>query len=128
MNLCLLHWQADSLPLAPPGNPSGILLMDAFVIAVSRVILLQAVRCWITACHHARAVQLATNLSPWAQVSAALLAYASASMLLSAAAQCCRASSCGTLALHSRQALSSFHISLPGHQMKSSAHWVSRAC
>ena len=107
LNLCLLHWQADSLPLAPPGNPSGSLLMDAFVIAVSRVILLQAVLCWITACHHARAVQLATNLSPCARVSEALLAYPSASMLLSAAAQCFRASSCSTLALHSRQALSS---------------------
>ena len=107
LNLCLLHWQADSLPLAPLGNLSGSLLMDAFVIAVSRVILLQAVLCWITACHHARAVQLATNLSPCARVSEALLAYPSASMLLSAAAQCFRANSCSTLALHSRQALSS---------------------
>ena len=108
LNLCLLHWQADSLPLNAPGNPSVSLLMDAFVIAVSRVILLQAVLCWITACHHTRAVQLATNLSPCARVSEALLAYPSASMLLSATSQCFRTSSCSTLALHSRQALSSF--------------------
>ena len=124
------HW--SGLPFPPPGNlpdsgiepvspalagrffttsPSwkslGSLLMDAFVIAVSRAILLQTALCWITTCHHTRAVQLATNLSPHARVSEALLAGASASMLPSATAQCLRASSYSTLVLYSTQALSS---------------------
>ena len=30
MSLCLLHWQADSLPLAPPGNDSGFDFLVSF--------------------------------------------------------------------------------------------------
>ena len=36
-NLCLLHWEAGSLPLAPPGKPPGALLLLLLLRRFSRV-------------------------------------------------------------------------------------------
>ena len=46
--LCLLYWQADSLPLAPPGNPSKKCknLRSSGDIVLLKAFLLLSFRCW----------------------------------------------------------------------------------
>ena len=36
LNPCLLHWQANSLPLAPPGKPSKIIIISLLLSRFSR--------------------------------------------------------------------------------------------